>query len=359
MNSLSIRTSRRSIVTIAATALLVLALGGSGPASAGAAPRASLPALEPAGYFDSAAGTRAAQRAQPQADSSSAFVYRTGRFIPLASVPGASLSQISGINDRGQITGIYLGADAVPGPDGNLPANSVKGFVQNRRGVVRALDLPFPYLHAVRGINDRGAIVGYYDTEDRTDGGGFLLHRSGAVTLIDIPGGSFTTPWGINDSGQIVGFYTKPDLTFGGFRREPDGGITRIEVPGASYTTPNDINDRGQIVGAYLDSDAAPNPDGTIPRNALHGFLWKDGRITRFDVPRSIYTQPFGINNRGQVSGGYYDAAGGEHGFLLSKGGFTTLDAPSRTGTLAVDINDRGDAVIPDPNTTLLPVASP
>jgi uncharacterized membrane protein len=294
------------------------------------------------------------QRIAPSpADPASAFIYRGGAFTALRQVPNAVFSAHSGIDNAGQITGIYADK-AVADP--NAPG-AIKGFVQHRGGGVTALDLPFPYLHAVRGINERGQIVGYFDTDaGRTQSVGFLRQRNGTVTTFSVKGAASTSPWGINDRGHVVGNYTRADSTFGGFLRRPGGAVTLIDVPRAAETTPNDINDRGQMAGAYLDGDAVVHPDGTVPRNAVHGFVLDKGRFTRFDVPGSVFTQPFGINNRGEISGGYYDAAGRMHGFLLSNGKFRRLDVPGRSGTLAIDVNDRGEVVIPDPNTGLPPI---
>jgi probable HAF family extracellular repeat protein len=80
--------------------------------------------------------------------------------------------------------------------------------------------------------------------------------------------------------------------------------------------------------------------------------------MTRLDVPGSIWTQPFGINDRGQISGGYYDAEGKQHGFLFERGSYKTLDAPGRTDNIAWGINDRGEIVIPEGTVRLLPVAT-
>jgi hypothetical protein len=116
-------------------------------------------------------------------------------------------------------------------------------------------------------------------------------------------------------------------------------------------------------VGAYLEGGATPNPDGTLPPGVVHGFLWEKGRFTRLDVSGSIWTQPFGINDRGEISGGYYDATGKQHGFVLRRGKYTTIDAPRpiddfSNGNIAWGTNDRREIVIPDPTIALLPVAT-
>jgi uncharacterized membrane protein len=186
----------------------------------------------------------------------------------------------------------------------------------------------------------------------------------GVFSTIDFPGaGGATVVQAINDRGQIVGIYDDFDGTSGGFLRDKGGRFTKIEVPGASYTTIHGINKRGQVVGAFLEGGVTPNPDGTLPPGVVRGFLWERGRFTTRDVPGSIWTQPFGINDRGEVSGGYYDRIGKQHGFVLQKGKYTTIDAPRpiddfSNGNIAWGINDRGEVVIPDPTVALLPVAT-
>jgi uncharacterized membrane protein len=310
-----------------------------------------------AGPVEAVRGRTGLRRMPSHADPSSAFVYRDGRFSALRPVPTAVLTAHSGINNAGQIMGIY--ADDKGALDLDAPG-AIKGFVQLRTGGVTVLDLPFPFLHAVRGINELGQIVGYFDTDaSRARSVGFLRRQNGKLITFSVPGTVSTSPWGINTGGQVTGNYTRADSTFGGFLRQPSGAISLINVPGASETTPNDINDGGQVVGAYLDGDAASNPDGTFPRNAVHGFVLNNGRFTGFDVPGSVFTQAFGINSHGDISGGYYDAAGRMHGFLLSNGNYRTLDVPGRSGTLGIDVNDNGEVVVPDPNTSLPPLASP
>lgn len=85
--------------------------------------------------------------------------------------------------------------------------------------------------------------------------------------------------------------------------------------------------------------------------------MWERGRFTSYDVPGSIHTQALGVNNRGQITGGYYDASGRQLGFLRDGHRYRTLNPPG--GNIASGINDRRDVVLPDPRTAaLLPVAS-
>jgi uncharacterized membrane protein len=58
-------------------------------------------------------------------------------------------------------------------------------------------------------------------------------------------------------------------------------------------------------VGSY--TDAAGNS---------HGFLLDQGSYTTLDVPGSINTYANGINDSGQIVGGYYTDVRGTQGFL-------------------------------------------
>ena len=112
------------------------------------------------------------------------------------------------------------------------------------------------------------------------------------------------------------------------------GKFTTIDHPDAVLeTAPYGINNRGQIVGGY---DTAGF--------AVHGFLLDRGRYTTIDVPGASRTIALRINARGQILGDYEDARGGCHGFLLDKGRFTTIDVPGAP-TQALGLNDRGQVV--------------
>jgi uncharacterized membrane protein len=104
------------------------------------------------------------------------------------------------------------------------------------------------------------------------------------------------------------------------------------------------------VVGGWVGRDAAVNPV-TGETGPVHGFVWKNGRYTKFDVSGATTTAPYEINNRGQIVGNYADADGAQHGFLMRGGWVTTIDhpraaqAPNMTGTRVVGIDDRGRLV--------------
>src|SRR5205085_7477310 len=70
--------------------------------------------------------------------------------------------------------------------------------------------------------------------------------------------------------------------------------FTTLDVPGSTLTLAHGINDSGQIVGGY---------DHAGPGGIRHGFLLSGGSYTLFDVPGSTLTNANGINNLGQIAG--------------------------------------------------------
>jgi hypothetical protein len=61
------------------------------------------------------------------------------------------------------------------------------------------------------------------------------------------------------------------------------GSFTTIDVSGALYTEAYGINDSGQIVGGFY--DGPPFLRGKPPPTQIHGFVDTGGSFTTFDVP--------------------------------------------------------------------------
>jgi uncharacterized membrane protein len=283
---------------------------------------------------------------QAPADPAGAFLFRDGRFVPLGGVPGAAVTGHLNLNNRGQVVGFYLDSQGV-----------VRSFVKDRRGRVTTFAVPGAPVTIAGGINDRGQIAGtWYDAGFQPGQGvpppsavhGFIRQPNGRITTIDLPA-SFdgTSVTDINDRGQVVGQTGDTQRSGVGFLREPNGRVIIIDVPGAQKIDyPLALNNRGQIVASYTDAGA---PSDRFAPNTRHGFVWDRGRLTRFDVPGSLATAAYGINDQGQITGAYADATGRNHGFLLQRGRYTTIDAPGRqTNSTAWGINERGQIVLPE-----------
>ena len=234
-----------------------------------------------------------------------------------------------GINNRGDVVG----------SSDRGSTKSYHGFLRDRRGRFRRIDVPGAAGTAATRINDAKEIVGYYsDTNDNpgtaTDGRGFLLDRRGRFTRIDVPGATQTQPAGINNLGEIAGAYLDTAGAVHGFLRGRDGEFTTIDVPDAQATIVFDINDRGETAGIYLDAGGR-----------LHGFRRdRSGEVTTIDAPGAVQTRVRGINNRGQIAIDTVDAQLVHHGFLFDNGRFTEIRprGASGNGSLATDVDDSG-----------------
>jgi uncharacterized membrane protein len=369
MNSLTITGIRRGLAALSAAFLVALAVAAS-PMGAAAQPPAAIETVGPAGVLGSDLGPDGLRSGKAPADRSGGFLYRKGRFTPLRVIPGAAPLNLPGfpdatvfqvhfaINDRGETAGIY--ADKVP-VDGKVQPGSAHGFVKSRGGRVTSFDVPGAAEVLVKGNNNRGQVVGEYLDAGAVEGPdglfppgsvhGFIRQPNGRITRFDVPFPYLHDIGDINDRGQIVGYYDDPSRPYnlpGGFLRQPNGRIVKLDVPGALSTDPRCINNKGQVFGSYIDAGAMPNPDGTIPQGVGHGFVWHKGRYTTFDPAGSVYTVTTGCNDRGQIIGGYQDAQGKEHGFLLTRGRTTRLDAPGRIDNIAWGVNNRGQVIIPE-----------
>jgi hypothetical protein len=178
------------------------------------------------------------------------------------------------------------------------------------------------------GINPSGAITGHYvDPSGATHG--FLRARDGTITTFDAPDDvRGTYPQAINRAGSIAG-YCCDEVTCHGFLRGSDS-IATFDPAGSTFTDAYGINASGAITGYYTDE-----------KSVLHGFLRAPGgAITTFDAPgagtgSSQGTVGVGINPHGTISGCYIDANSVGHGFIRARGGtVTTFDVPNSTGVL-------------------------
>src|SRR5215471_13363651 len=259
------------------------------------------------------------------------YVFRT------FDVPGATGTQVNGVNDGGVIEGAFT------------DASGQHGFVIGPGGLVR---FDFPGTSGVTqafAIDNAGDVVGVY-TNDAGASRGFLRRHTGTITALPpAPGagtesGQGTFPTGITDSGQIVGFYVGGDGVAHGYAQGPGGRFTVINAPGAGGAAGQgtflfSVDDRGVICGGYVTSG-----------NIEFGLVDRGGRITSIDDPATPQNATGGTDADwyawGVVVRDYIDANGGELGYLDQRGHFLTVadpagsDAPGQ-GTVITATNDQ------------------
>jgi len=250
--------------------------------------------------------------------------------------PGSTLTLATDINTRGQIVGRYLSA------------GKTHGFLREADGTITTIDYPGSGFTVAGSINNSGTIVGWYTLPTAPAiRHGFQL-QGGVFASLDPPGSTFTNALGISESGEIVGRFCtvaacRPvgNGDFRGFLFR-DGEFTILDVPGATETDAFKEQANGSIVGG-------------VSQSGVEGlFIYRDGDFKTFALPngKNITLDSGGTNARGDIVGTYCDLPGiclvgapGTHGFLWSSGEVTTIDYPGARATAALGINEQGDIV--------------
>jgi probable HAF family extracellular repeat protein len=256
--------------------------------------------------------------------------------------PGATLTNVQGINAGGDIVGFYTDTNG-----------KTHGFVSSG-GDFRSVDYKDSKSTQLRGIGPAGDIVGTYQRQNESGAvpiHGFLFTRQGEFAPIDHPEHQNTITQRILANGTILGCYHDSDtmgtmhglsLSRRGFDAlaeattmhngaTPDGRLivglftdmmdnrgkgyffdgarfTPFEVPGATSTAAWDVNPAGVAVGVFRDGGGQ-----------FHGFTYDGVSFGQVDVPDATATRVFGINAGGDLVGAYVDKAGRTHGFLAQR----------------------------------------
>src|SRR5215472_7510924 len=113
--------------------------------------------------------------------------------------------------------------------------------------------------------------------------------------------------------------------------------FTLFQFPGVDDTIAFGINDRGQIAGGYR-----------IAPGLRHAALFDNGQLVPLAPSTALArhrSTAFDINNRGDVVGAYVDDQLVPHGFLLANNVLTNLDFPGGFSTRGLGINESGAIV--------------
>lgn len=207
-----------------------------------------------------------------------AFLFSEGSYHDLVP-PQATQSYAFKINGRGDIVGDYWVGSAEHGM-------LITG------GEFVAIDLEGHAMAHLRGINNRGDIVGFYMTTPTSLQRAFLLQRDGTLVEVQYPNSRTSYAYGINSRGAIVGAYTDAAKTVHGYLRTVEGEFVTLDYPLATQTEAWDINERGEVVGFYWDS-----------QGISHAFRWHDGEFVTDDYPAAVHTMLHGVNARGDTCG--------------------------------------------------------
>lgn len=190
-------------------------------------------------------------------NSHGSFLIRDGTVTYLPIPPVALDFSPQSINDKGEIVGYFFTDES------ELPLYGYKMNVDETS--FTELTLPFQGVVDVVAwrLNDRGDIVGGWDSDPTTTGHGFVIPHKGTPFTFDVPQGQPMSTFGsgINDRGDLVGYFTRTDGLTVGFAII-GGQLLEIDSPTTFISTlPQAINNRRIIVGSVTDT------------NGVHGFI--------------------------------------------------------------------------------------
>jgi hypothetical protein len=102
------------------------------------------------------------------------------------------------------------------------------------------------------------------------------------------------------------------------------------------------------------DADTAAGYCFSVKTGLYEGFTYAKStkKFAAISFPGSYATQADGINDQGDVTGGYTDTAGAEHGFVKKGKKYTRIDVKGATNTYAEGINNKEWIIL---NTTTTP----
>ncbi len=251
-------------------------------------------------------------------------------------VPGVDFLAVTASSDFEDYAGYTKGADG---------EKDVAFTLIN--GVFTTYDFPDSQNTYFYALGNDGLAAGHYEDSEGLYHG--VILENGELREYNFPGAVETEIYGYSDS---TGEFTGNFIDASGVRRGFSGGTT-VEYPGASATYADFVNASGRIVGSYVDAEglyhiyghsadgrfitgeyldasmleyffthgitdtgiivARAKAVGDVPRTYVG--LFREG-LHELQVPDSVSTDGWNINQNGSVVG-YYDSVDGRrHGFI-------------------------------------------
>ncbi|MGA9643111.1 MAG: hypothetical protein WBQ72_17065 [Terriglobales bacterium] len=253
----------------------------------------------------------------------------TFKFKKIA-VPKTEQTSIYGINNSGAMVGYYM--DKTGTIHGLLLLNGEVTNIDDPNGVCCTEPI---------NVSSNGTIVGNYGTFiEGNQAIASFVYQNGQFSDVGPTGCLNSAAAGINDSGEIVGWCTDSSDVVHGYLQNSEG-ITFLDYPGANdFTLAWGINNAGLVTLQWIDSNG--NYEGATYNSATQEY---SGPI---NVPGAAQTYIHSINNENDIAFSWYDASGNSYGALQigATGDFCTFSDPHGPDYTRPDgINDSVDIV--------------
>jgi hypothetical protein len=235
--------------------------------------------------------------------------------VPPGSPPNFVNTQVTGINDNGDIIGFCSGRDI----------NVGHGFIGNHDGTI----LTFPFLYP-DNINKDGTVVGFKRLTEDTNDQAFERFANGKILRLTIMPPTYFDQ--ISNDGSILGQYLDSSRREQYFIRSAIGKIRLLKLPGIRRIGGASMNDNGTVTGIFTTN--RPHPHGFVKTAA--------GVLTIFDPAGSALTDPTAINNAGWITGYYEGPKGVTFGFIRAPAGAITSFGVPNADTIPSAINAAG-----------------
>ena len=221
------------------------------------------------------------------------------------SFPGSKNTYFYALSNDGTAAGYYEDSDGLS-----------HGIILEN-GELRQYVFPDAVETEIYGISDTtGALTGNF-----IDASGVRRGFSGN-TIIEYPEASATYADLASAEGAVIGSFIDAQGVYKPYIRHPDGKFLSLDLPHAAqfeYFFLPGVNDAGHVV-------ARAKLIGDIPRTAV-GTLQHG--LQSLEVPGSVSTDGWNINQDGSIVGNYKSADGRTHGFIAR---LTTEEESSHFG---------------------------
>jgi hypothetical protein len=195
-------------------------------------------------YGVNSAGAAAGWCTSTKTGVNQAFVYSAGKFSAV-SFPKASSTQAIGINDKGDVVGLYVDSSGVQ-----------HGYVK-KGSKYTSIDATGDTSTEAWGINNKGQIAVF--AINTAGGYDSFLYNGKTFKKISDPNASTTGTIAriVNGKGDVAGAYFNSSGSEVGFLLHSGTYYDVVDPKGNNVTKPDGLNDSLEIVGRYTNSAGA------------------------------------------------------------------------------------------------------